>query len=106
MEEIALHTWLMPGREAEYDAVHAVIPPELDAALRKAGVRSWRIWRDGRDLFHLVVVEDYKAMREALRDHPVNVAWQARMAELLEVEDDYSGTDSGVPLVWQLPDLG
>lgn len=103
MERIALHTRLKPGKETEYDTVHAVIPAELDAALREAGVRSWRIWRDGQDLFHVVEVDDYHAMRAALRDHPANVPWQARMAELLEVQDDYSGRDSGLGLVWELP---
>jgi hypothetical protein len=28
---------------------------------------------------------------------------QARMAELLDVEDDYSGKDSGLSQVWELP---
>ncbi|MCU7726208.1 L-rhamnose mutarotase [Actinoplanes sp. KI2] len=103
MPEIALHTRLRPGKEREYEAVHATIPPALDEALRSAGVRSWRIWRDGRDLFHLVEVDDYRRMRAHLRDHPANVPWQARMAELLEVEDDYSGEDDGLHLVWRLP---
>lgn len=103
MERIALHTRLKPGKEEEYETVHAVIPAELDTALREAGVHGWRIWRDGLDLFHVVEVEDYRAMRDALRDHPANVPWQARMAELLAVEDDYSGTDSGLRLVWELP---
>lgn len=103
MERIALHTRLKPGKEADYERVHATIPEDLDAALRAAGVHTWRIWRSGRDLFHVVEVDDYQAMRAALRDHPANIPWQARMAELLEVEDDYSGTDSGVPLVWELP---
>ncbi|MCW6006371.1 L-rhamnose mutarotase [Micromonospora sp. CPCC 205371] len=103
MERIALHTRLKPGKEGDYERVHATIPEDLDAALRAAGVHTWRIWRSGRDLFHVVEVDDYKAMRIALRDHPANVPWQARMAELLEVEDDYSGDDSGVPLVWELP---
>jgi L-rhamnose mutarotase len=103
MPEVALHTRLRPGKEEEYEAVHAVIPVELDAALRAAGVRSWRIWRDGLDLFHLVEVDDYRRMRADLRDHPANVPWQARMAELLEVEDDYSGADDGLRLVWRLP---
>ncbi|MGW1680753.1 L-rhamnose mutarotase [Saccharopolyspora sp. NPDC002376] len=103
MQRIALRTKLEPGREAEYEQVHAVIPAELDAALREAGVHSWRIWRDGLDLFHVVEVEDYEAMRRALRDHPVNVAWQARMSELLAVEDDYSGEDTGLRQVWELP---
>ncbi|WP_190821216.1 L-rhamnose mutarotase [Saccharopolyspora pogona] len=103
MQRIALHTKLKTGKEAEYERVHAVIPAELDAALRAAGVHSWRIWRDGQDLFHVVEVEDYRAMRRALRDHPVNVAWQATMSELLAVEDDYSGADTGLKQVWELP---
>jgi L-rhamnose mutarotase len=103
MQTIALHTRLKPGKELEYETVHAEIPSELDSALREAGVHSWRIWRSGRDLFHLVEVEDYQAMRAALKDHPANIPWQARMAQLLEVEDDYSGNDTGIPLVWSLP---
>lgn len=103
MEQIALHTVLKEGKELEYDRVHARIPDELDPVLRAAGVHSWRIWRHGLDLFHLLEVEDYQAMRAALREHPANVAWQARMAELLAVEDDYSGVDSGLQQVWELP---
>lgn len=102
MERIALHTRLRPGREEDYERVHAVIPPDLDAALRGAGVHSWRIWRDGLDLFHVVEVDDYRSMREALRNNPVNVAWQARMDELLDVPDDYSGSDRGLHAVWEL----
>ncbi|HEV8557466.1 MAG TPA: L-rhamnose mutarotase [Actinophytocola sp.] len=103
MQRIALHTKLKPGREADYERIHAVIPTDLDAALRTAGVHRWEIWRDGLDLFHLVEVEDYQAMRRALADHPANVPWQTRMAELLDVPDDYSGTDLGIGKVWELP---
>ncbi|MEU3650720.1 L-rhamnose mutarotase [Lentzea sp. NPDC034063] len=103
METVALHTRLREGREADYDRVHASIPVELDGALREAGVHSWRIWRSGRELFHLVEVDDYRAMRLFLAEHPANVPWQAQMAELLEVEDDYSGAEPDVRLVWELP---
>jgi L-rhamnose mutarotase len=103
VQRIALHTRLKPGKEQEYESVHAVIPVDLDAALREAGVHSWQIWRDGLDLFHVVEVEDYQHMRDLLREHPANVPWQARMAELLDVSDDYSGTDSGIRPVWELP---
>jgi L-rhamnose mutarotase len=102
METVALHTVLKPGQERDYDRIHATIPPELDEALRAAGVHQWRIWPHGRDLFHVVDCDDYKAMRNALRDHPANVPWQARMAELLEIADDYSGADSGLAMVWSL----
>src|SRR4029453_2377790 len=98
-ETIALHTRLAPGAAQEYEDAHANIPTELVAALKEAGVRNWRIWRSGDELFHLVEVQDYQAMRRALADHPANVPWQARMAELLAVQDDYSGNDRGIPLV-------
>lgn len=104
MQRIALHTRLVPGKEDEYERVHAVIPADLDAALREAGVHAWRIWRDGRDLFHVVEVEDYQRMRHFLREHPANIPWQQRMSQLLEVEDDYSGSDMGLSLVWELPE--
>jgi L-rhamnose mutarotase len=100
---VALHTRLKPGRETEYEQVHAVIPRDLEVALRDAGVTSWAIFRDGLDLFHVLEVEDYQAMRHALRDHPANVPWQERMSQLLAVEDDYSGADTGLKLVWELP---
>lgn len=103
MQTVALHTRLKPGKETEYDEVHAAIPAELDDALRAAGVHSWRIWRSGRDLFHVIECDDYQAMRAHLREHPANVPWQARMAELLDVEDDYSGAAPDVRLVWELP---
>lgn len=102
-ESIALHTKLKPGTEDEYADAHAHIPPELVAALKEAGVKNWRIWRSGLDLFHVVDVENYPAMRHALADHPANIPWQARMAELLAVQDDYSGEDAGIQKVWELP---
>ena len=48
-------------------------------------------------------VDDYRAMRAHLAEHPANIPWQAQMAELLEVEDDYSGAEPDVRLVWELP---
>lgn len=103
MQTIALHTRLKAGSELDYERVHEVIPPDLDAALRAAGVHDWRIWRDGQDLFHLVTVADYKAMRHQLAAHPANVAWQATVGPLHDVADDYSGDDEGIKLIWALP---
>ncbi len=102
-QKIALHTRLKPGKEAEYERVHARISEALDAALRGAGVTGWTIWRSGRDLFHVVEVADYQTMRKELAADPVNIAWQAVMGGLLEVEDDYSGEGMGLAKVWELP---
>ena len=100
MPEIALHTRLRADSVADYERLHASVPADLMTALRSAGVRDWRIWRDGTDLFHLVDVVDYHAMRDYLRDHPANVTWQGQVGPLHEVADDYSGADDGVPLLW------
>ena len=103
MMRVALHTRLKPGAEAAYEAAHREVPAELTAAIRAAGVRSWTIWRSGLDLFHLVECEHYRGMLAQLEHLPVNVAWQARMAGLLEVVHDYSGeADAELPVVWQL----
>ncbi len=43
-------------------------------------------------------------MLAALNANPVNVEWQARMAELLDAPHDYSaaGGDAVLPVVWRL----
>jgi L-rhamnose mutarotase len=102
--QVALHTELRAEAVEEYDRLHHTIPDGLLAAIAAAGVRDWRIWRDGVHLFHLVDVDDYQAMRHALRDDPANVAWQATMVPLQSVPDDYSGRDDGLNLVWSLAD--
>ncbi|GAB7028641.1 L-rhamnose mutarotase [Streptomyces sp. NPDC021749] len=101
---IALHTTVRADRIAEYEAAHRDVPPELTAAIRTAGATSWTIWRSGTDLFHVLECEDYAALLAELEQLPVNIAWQARMAELLDVVHDYSadGATAGLPVVWEL----
>lgn len=101
---IALHTRVRPDRIAEYEQAHREVPAELTDAIRAAGATSWTIWRSGTDLFHLVECDDYGALLAQLEKLPVNVAWQARMADLLDVVHDYSadGASAGLPVVWQL----
>ena len=100
--EVALHTVLTQGREADYDAVHGVIPETVARKLRAAGVRDWRIWRDGRHVFHLVDVVDYEAMRATLRDDPDNIAWQETVGPFFDRPDSYEGGDDGISLLWSL----
>ena len=102
MERVALHTRLKAGMEDTYDSEHSEIPPALTEALREAGVHSWRIWRDGVDVFHVVECDDFVQMREFLNEHPANVPWQAQMGRLLDVTYDYSGDEPGLKFVWEL----
>jgi L-rhamnose mutarotase len=101
---IALHTRLRRGAEEAYERAHREVPPELVAAIREAGVQRWTIWRSGRDLFHVIECDDYGRMLARLESLPVNVAWQRRMGELLEVQHDYGagGAAAGLPVMWEL----
>jgi L-rhamnose mutarotase len=101
---VALHTRVRGDRVADYEQAHREVPPELTEAIRAAGAASWTIWRSGAELFHVIECDDYAALLAALAELPVNIAWQARMAELLDVVHDYSadGASAGLPVVWQL----
>ncbi|MET9493645.1 L-rhamnose mutarotase [Streptomyces sp. NPDC006552] len=102
---VALHTKVRADRVAAYDAAHREVPAELVAAIRAAGATRWTIWRSGTDLFHLLECEDYARLLARLERLPVNIAWQARMDDLLDVAHDYSaaGAGAGLPVVWELP---
>ncbi|MEU6665785.1 L-rhamnose mutarotase [Streptomyces sp. NPDC046727] len=102
---VALHTRVRADRVAEYEAAHRAVPKELTDAIRAAGATSWTIWRSRADLFHVVECADYARLLAELERLPVNVAWQARMAELFDVVHDYSAEGAGatLPVVWELP---
>ncbi|MFE2641193.1 L-rhamnose mutarotase [Streptomyces nigra] len=104
---VALHTRARADRVDAYEAAHREVPKELTDAIRAAGATSWTIWRSGQDLFHVLECEDHGRLLAELEELPVNVAWQARMAQLLDVVHDYSrdGADAvaGLPVVWELP---
>lgn len=101
---IALHTKVRADRIAQYEAAHREVPAELTRAIRAAGATSWTIWRSGTELFHVIECEDYARLLAELEELPVNVAWQARMDELLDVSHDYSsdGAEAGLPVAWEL----
>jgi L-rhamnose mutarotase len=101
---VALHTRLKPGKEEEYERAHREVPAELVAAIKAAGAHEWTIWRSGIDLFHVIDCDSYEKLLRELADLPVNIAWQARMADLLDVSHDYSseGATKGLPVAWHL----
>ncbi|MFJ6894839.1 L-rhamnose mutarotase [Streptomyces hokutonensis] len=102
---VALHTKVRADRVDAYESAHREVPKELTAAIRAAGATSWTIWRSGTDLFHVLECADYARLLAELDQLPVNVAWQAHMAQLLDVVHDYTseGADAGLPVVWELP---
>ncbi|MGW1881418.1 L-rhamnose mutarotase [Streptomyces sp. NPDC001970] len=101
---VALHTRVRADRIEEYETAHREVPEELQEGIRAAGASSWTIWRSGTELFHLIECDDYARLLAALDGLPVDISWQARMAELLDVVHDYSadGAGAGLPVVWEL----
>ena len=101
---IALHTRVRADHLDEYEAAHRAVPTELTQAVRAGGAESWTIWRSGTDLFHVIECDDYAALLAYMNAQPVNTAWQARLAELLDVIHDYSavGAAAALPVVWAL----
>ena len=96
-----LHTQLRSGAEVAYERVHQEMSLEVKDALRRAGFNKWLIFRDGRDLFHIVECTDYPGALKRFFDDPVGRRWQEEMALLLEPNDEGS-IRSPMSLVWEL----
>ncbi|WP_405530391.1 L-rhamnose mutarotase [Streptomyces canus] len=92
--KVALHTEVRADRSEEYDAAHREVSPRASEAECEGGT----------DLFPVLEVEDYQAMIAELDRLPVNIAWQARMADLLDVVHDGSAqsADASLPVVGEL----
>jgi len=101
MQQTGRRTRLRPGREAEYEAVHAAVPQVVADALREAGVLRWTIWRDGTVLFHSIdTVAGYPALLAALEQiGPLDLSWDAVVSDLLE---QGPGADVVLPAVWAM----
>src|SRR6266852_1087169 len=57
--KIGLHTPLKPGAEERYEEYHRAIWPEVLEGIRRVGITSYVIFRDGLDLFHYIECDDY-----------------------------------------------
>lgn len=103
-ETYAFRMRLIPGAEAEYEARHDRLWPELAVLLREAGISDYAIWLDEETgtLFGHLTREKSHGMSE-LPDHPVMRRWWDHMAPLMETEPD--GSPVAVPLrrVFHMP---
>lgn len=61
------------------------------------------IFRDGLDLFHHVECEDYDRAMAELAKSEIDRRWQAKMAPMMEVAHDLSGSGSDkLKLIFEL----
>ncbi|HEX4443320.1 MAG TPA: L-rhamnose mutarotase [Galbitalea sp.] len=104
-EIVAWRTRLRPGHEAKYSHTHRSIPEAVATALRSAGVISWRIWRDGLTLFHVIETRDGRdAMGQRMAAlGPIDPEWDELIASMLDHGD---GSSMMPTLVWGMDESG
>jgi L-rhamnose mutarotase len=101
--QVGLHTKLKPGAEDRYDEYHRAVWPGVLTAMRRAGISTYVIFRDGTDLFHYIECDDYDRAIGELAQDPVNIKWQAEMAPMMAVAHDFSGQSSDrLPMIFEL----
>ena len=52
MERVLFYLRIFPGTEAEYDRLHAAVPPELQDEIRASGFRNMTGFRRGTDVWY------------------------------------------------------
>lgn len=101
--QVGLHTRLKTGAEARYEEYHSAVWADVLAAIHRAGITKYLIFRDGLDLFHYIECADYDRAIAELATDPVNIRWQAEMAPMMAKAHDFSGHSSDrLPLIFEL----
>jgi len=91
-----------PGLGERYATFHRTIPEVLDDELHRAGVESWRIWRDGDVLFH--VVKTSKTWNDFIQSVQATEVLDAQWKK--QLDDILDGSEVHLPLVWQTDVMG
>jgi L-rhamnose mutarotase len=88
-ETIAFRMVLNPGQAEEYRRRHDAIWPELEQALRDAGVIDYRIFLDA-ETHHLFAVLSRRTDHDmdALPELPLVRRWWAMMADIMATQTD------------------
>ncbi len=86
-EKYAFAMRLRPGCADAYRRRHDALWPELEAALRRAGVADYSIHLEpNTNLLFAVLWRRRDHDMDSLPDHPVMRRWWAHMADLMETE--------------------
>ena len=79
VQRVAQLLGLKPGRLEEYRRYHARIWPEIETALRDAGIRNYSIFHHGGQLFgyfeYIGPPEEYRARMQRLAEAPRMREW-------------------------------
>jgi L-rhamnose mutarotase len=100
------YAWVLgvrPGYEDEYKKRHDDIWPEMEAALKEAGITSYSIFRHGLTLFGYFETADLEATIAALGTSEVNRRWATYMAPIMDIQiDPATGFPYLLPRQWSL----
>jgi L-rhamnose mutarotase len=103
MPEYAWVLGVRPGYEDEYRKRHAEIWPEMEAALKAAGITSYAIFRHGLTLFGYFETADLDATRAALKASETNRRWAEYMAPIMDIQiDPQTGFPYLLPKQWTM----
>lgn len=92
---------LRPGAEGEYDRLHAAVWPEVRAALSRAGIRNYSIFRHGLRLFSYFELPDgapLETVTGILLADSACVRWEALIKPLQEAGADVAGNERWEPM--------
>jgi L-rhamnose mutarotase len=72
---------LRPGAAAAYEEAHRAVWPEMLALLKSAGISEYSIYRRDDLLILALRATNFEASWSQIENHPVNLRWQAEMAQ-------------------------
>ncbi|MCU0829427.1 MAG: L-rhamnose mutarotase [Tabrizicola sp.] len=103
---MASYAWVLgvrPGCEEEYKQRHDDLWPEMDATLRKSGIRNYHIFRHGLTLFGYFETDDLQATIDYLKADPINAKWSESMAPIMQIDiNPRTGFPFLLPKQWSL----
>lgn len=105
MERVG-HRWqIVPGREADYRAMHAQVFPELEHLFRRHGVHEYAIYASGGDVFSHMIVDDFDALTRVFATDADAQRWESLFTDVLRYPnaDPRTGWPQRLDEIWALP---
>lgn len=105
MERFAFRFSIAPGSEGSYRRAHDEMSVELRRVYRDAGLHNYCLFIDGSDVFAFVESErDPVVALAEVAGHPLEVAFNRELEDVIVGLADKSGVPERLPEVWHLDD--
>lgn len=91
MEKVVWTGFVYPGKMGEYRCRHDRIWPEMQKALRDAGIRNYTIWSSGERLIGYYECESREETEKRKSADPVFGKWKDSMKNIMCLETEQEG---------------